>query len=340
MTSMELLDGLALVREEYIFEAHSSDVTQDKIVSISRMSRKRRMMLVALVAVMLMLMGCAVVYMKLQELKIGEYTYRNPYIENGSEVTQDMISLQGLEGSKNYQAAKEWNDFYDNYDLEGLLYNEPEADDYIAPIDYMAYSCYTQDMQDKIDEICEKYELELLGPIYTDIFPVINMYDYDWQRSVNSGKLFNEDIKVTAEIIDGYFFRGGTFMMEGTTTMNYQGSPWKYPVSYQYRCAMKDAFDAVCLTIGNMKEYEQWNCTLSDGSKVLLGIGENRGLILVDKETHFISINVLDVWAEDEEYGWQKMDKKSLEALADTFSFTYEPVIPNEDMLVEPEYFD
>ena len=55
---------------------------------------------------------------------------------------------------------------------------------------------------------------------------------------------------------------------------------------------------------------------------------------------YFVSINILDVWAEDETYGWQKMDKAALEALADTFSFTYEPVKPNENVMIEPEYFD
>lgn len=335
MTSMELLDGLDLVKDEYILAAHADDIVQDKVIPFKRMSLKRRMILVALVAVMLMLMGCAVVWMKLRELQVGEYTYQHPYINNGSEVTSDVISLQGIEGSKNYQAAKEWNDFYDNYDIEAAL-----ADDYIVPIDYMTYSCLTPEMKDKIDEICAKYELELLGPIYTDTFALITMYEYDWKQSMGTGKLFNERRRMSAEIECGYFYRGGTFMMEGTTTMNDKGSPWKYPVSYQYRCVMKNVFDTVCLAVGNLEEYEQWNCTLSDGSKVLLGMGENRALILVDKETHFISINVLDVWAEDEEYGWQKMDKAALEALADTFSFTYEPVKPNEDVMVEPEYFE
>lgn len=130
MTSMELLNRLALVKEEYVLEAHADDIVQDKVVSFKRMSLKRRMILVALVAVMLMLVGCAVVWMKLQELKIGEYTHQNPYIQNGSEVTGYVISGQGFEGSKNYQAVKEWNDFYDNCDIEAAL-----ADEYIAPIE-------------------------------------------------------------------------------------------------------------------------------------------------------------------------------------------------------------
>ena len=335
MTSMELLDGLALVKEEYVLEAHGSDVAQDKVVSIGQISRKRRMVLVALVAVMLMLVGCAVVYMKLQELKVGEYIYQHPYIENGSELTSDVISLQGIEGSKNYLAAKEWNEFYENYNIEAAL-----ADDYIAPIDYMGYSCYTKEMKDKIDEICEKYELELLGPIYTDTFAFITMYEYDWKRTMGTGKLFNEDKRVTAEIDYAYYYRGGTFQFYGITKMNYNKSPWRYPVGYQYRCVTKTTFDEVCLTVGNMDEYEQWNYVLSDGSNVTLALGKERALILVDKETYFVSINILDVWAEDETYGWQKMDKAALEALADTFRFTYEPVKPNENVMIEPEYFD
>ena len=340
MTSMELLDGLALVKEEYILEAHYNDIAQDRMVSISRISRKRRMMLVALVAVMLMLVGCTVVYLKMQELKIGEYTYQNPYVQNGSEVTGDVISGQGFEGSKNYQAAKEWNDFLENYDVEGAIFDESNSEEYIAPIDYMAYSCYSQEMEDKIDEICAKYELKLLGPIYTDTFGFLTMYEYDWQRTMGTGKLFNEEKRVTAVIDYAYYYRGGTFQFYGITEMNYEKSPWKYPVGYQYRCSSKETFDEVSQVVYNLDEYEQWNYTLLDGSNALLALGEERAFIAVDKEAYFISINVLDVWAEDEIKGWQKMDKTDLEALTDTFSFTYELVKPNEYLMVEPEYFE
>lgn len=335
MTSMELLDGLALVKEEYVLEAHANDIISNKVIPMHRISSKRRLILAALVAVMLMVVGCAVVYMRLQELKIGEHTTQNPYIENNSEITNDVISLQGIEGSKNYQAAKEWNDFLEAYDIEGAI-----ATDYIAPIDYMAYSCYSKEMKDKIDEICKKYELQLLGPIYTDTFAFVTMYEYDWQRTMGTGKLFNEEKHVSAEIDYAYYFRDGTFQFYGITKMNYNGSPWKYPVGYQYRCSVKSTFDEVALTIGNMEEYEQWNVTLSDGSKATLALGEERALIMVDKESYFVSINVLDTWAEDETKGWQKMGKKGLEALADTFSFAYEPVKPNEYVMVEPEYFE
>lgn len=34
------------------------------------------------------------------------------------------------------------------------------------PIDYMSYTCCTQEMREEIDAICEKYVLEILGPVY------------------------------------------------------------------------------------------------------------------------------------------------------------------------------
>lgn len=103
--------------------------------------------------------------------------------------------------------------------------------------------------------------------------------------------------------------------------MKYEGSPWIYPVSYQYRRVMKTAFDGVYLAVGDIDSYEEWSYTLKDGTEALLALGEDKALIVVDKEAYFVTVNILETRAGDILYGEQHLNRAGLEALAETFTF-------------------
>ncbi len=356
MTSMELLETLVAVKDKYVLEAHSGEIPNDNIIQLDhyiknnhslshrqRISLKRSFLIAAIAVMMLLLVGCAVILYKLQELKIGEYTYNpsytNPYVESSGTsqpITEDLISLQGFTSSINYQAAKEWNDFLQSYDKDGTLLKNAETDDYQESMEYMAYTCYTREMQDKLEEICDKYGLEILGPTYTNMYVIMEMYGIDYQKSGGSGELFSESANVPVEIYDGYFYRDGTFQFGATVTMNYEGSPWIYPTNYQYRCVMKSALDTVCLSVGNIEEFEEWNDTLQDGTQVLLALSPEKALIIVDKPEYFVTVNILETRVGDVLYGEQQMTREGLKALAETFSFDYEPVKPDPAYLIAP----
>ena len=200
-------------------------------------------------------------------------------------------------------------------------------------MEYMAYICYTQEMQDKIDEICDKYGLEILGPMYME------EYTIDIVKAVGIENLFADTANVPTSLYDGYYYRDGSFQLGGETTLNYDGSPWIYPTRYQYRCVMKTAFDGVYLPIGDMESFEEWNYTLQDGTEVLLALSTEKALIIVDKSEYFVTINILDVRVGDVLYGEQQMDRAGLEAFAESFTFDYVPNRPDPDTLVEPEWF-
>lgn len=359
MTSMELLETMTAVKDKYILEAHSDEIPHSKVITYGKIksrhksatgrrpvSLKRSLLIAAIVAMMLLLVGCTVALMKLQELKMGEYTYVEPeYMENTSDVqygetafeqptvTSDVISMQGFLDSPNYQAAKEWNTFLDNYDRDGTLLEKSSYDEYQETMEYMAYFCYTQEMQDKIDEICEKYNLELLGPVY------LENYAIDVVKAVGIDNLFAEDANVHIQLSDGYYYGDGTFQLGGTTTLNYEGSPWIYPISYQYRCVMKTAFDGVGLTVGDIDSYDQWKHKLQDGTEVLLALGPQKALIIVDKEEYFVTVNILGAAVGDVMYGEQCLPKAGLEAFAETFTFDYIPCRPSRDILEAPDWY-
>lgn len=79
------------------------------------------------------------------------------------EVEVDMISLQGTSESPEYKACRDWLDFTDSYDSDGAILSQVGNDLVgFGEIYEEIYGCYTQEMVDKLDEICEKYHLEKL----------------------------------------------------------------------------------------------------------------------------------------------------------------------------------
>lgn len=74
----------------------------------------------------------------------------------------DIITPYGRSGDAIQQALKEWYEFQESYDPDGaLLTDEPDIPDIPNQYEY-TYSCYTQEMVDKVDEIAAKYNLKLL----------------------------------------------------------------------------------------------------------------------------------------------------------------------------------
>lgn len=74
---------------------------------------------------------------------------------------KEIISVQGVAESPNQQAAKEWYEFTKAYDI---VQKYPDGiPDFTAPDAYDSYWVPTQELVDKVDEICKKYDLKLAG---------------------------------------------------------------------------------------------------------------------------------------------------------------------------------
>lgn len=156
MKSMDLLEVIGSIRDNYIWEGHRQEAIPRKAVPI-----RRALLIAAVVALMLLLVGCAVVYvLGLRELQLGQYVFTKPrYIDaqgnkvNETEVTRDVISLQGIVGSPAFQASQEWFEFEQSYDPDYSLLNEADKHPIEVSLEYDAYFVYTQEMMDKVDEI-------------------------------------------------------------------------------------------------------------------------------------------------------------------------------------------
>lgn len=332
MTSYELMEAMGTIRDKYVLEARDGEARAKK----HRPSR-RVLLVAAIISLMLLLLGCAAVLWGLGELKL----IRGPVDKRKESEYKDLLSLQGYCGTPNYQAAKEWQEFLQSYDQDGkLLAEAAEGNCAFDPagisMDYAAYECYTMEMKEKIDEICEKYSLEILGPLYwaDDNAPETIQATL---LTLGIDNLFFENAEADTELYSLYYFREGSFDLDIDIRLTAPGNPWPYLTCAGYRSVMKSTFDTVTITVDNIENYDQWMYTVQDGTEVLLARGDAGGLIFADRGNHFVTINI-PLFLGSQPDG-VTMSRRALEAIADVFTFDYTPHRPDPDTLVLPDVY-
>lgn len=319
MRSIDLLDALGEIQDEYILAAQRC---REETRTRPRLSRAKMILIAA--AVSLLLTGCAYVVYRLQHMKIGEYSPDPAFFANlGQEQLpppSDMISLQGYAGSPEYQAAKQWHDFCESYDTDGSLLAAANADHRSRPEAYYSYNAYTPAMEQKLEEICETYHLQLLGrnriepEVENALYPNVGI------RGVHGA---DADLEILA-YGKAYYFPEGSFHIQSTVKLRNAG--WDYPISYELRCVKKGSLDGVFLTVGSIEEYDQWDYTTSSGAKVLLAFGPDEALMVADKGEFFLTVHTKDVRVGDVLLGEQAMGRETWEDFADTFDLSFRPV--------------
>lgn len=272
MKQKRLLYAMGWVKDEYIEEMLDPAMEREH-----RRAPKKKLWLIAAVIAALLLTGCTIVVaMRLQHMTTDEPPFTNLYDEERS-----IISLQGFQGSKNYEAFREWKEFLNAYDPDkSILYAN---NNFEVPDAYYSYGCYSQEMVDKAAEICEKYGLEPLGkPSFyrqpEHLFEVLGIKSTFSDPSITEGRVFS-----------GYCYGDGTFQLEGDMELTGQ---WNQIVSFNIRSVQKTSFDGVNGSIGALDTYDQWEYTMKDGTPVLLVLRENEGRIIVNKEDCFVVVGV------------------------------------------------
>ena len=107
MNGKDLLISLGNINPRYYEEAENDMLSSGQ----PRRTLRRPLLVAALIAVMLLLVGCAVVYaLRLQDMSIGQETYtqtfdeQGKYLEEPVERTRDILPLFGHNGD-NIQKA-------------------------------------------------------------------------------------------------------------------------------------------------------------------------------------------------------------------------------------------
>ncbi|MDE7415800.1 MAG: hypothetical protein K2N44_05695 [Lachnospiraceae bacterium] len=242
-----------------------------------------------------------------QEAETG---YNNPP-QQTTEV--DIIALGGVWNSPEYKACAEWEEFLQNYDQDGSIIASIGIKPTGLEESYDAYLCYTQEMADKIEEICEKYHLSKLTgfQIADDIDTLC--------RLTGVGNVLG-DVSEHAQLSFewGYLYSDGTFHMEGTATIS---DTSQCTTDFQFVRSMKGSFSSLTLNVTDISQYRQWNYTTQSGVKVLLANSSTKALIIVEREKSFIVVNVLgDILSDTFD-----ISDEALEMMADAFDFSVIP---------------
>lgn len=296
MTAIQLLKGLTGIDSELLVSVEQQIGRETDRKTPRRI--RRPFLLAAAVALLLMLAGCGIAYaLHLQDLKIGEQTIpQTQYDDSGNrigetEVEMDVFSMQGIQGTPNYLANQEWLAFTNSYPYTGGEYWESEPE-------YWAYSVLNQEMVDKLDEICAKYGLKIIGKPWhehIDCNAFLTLLGID--------SLLKPDADAALSIPAGRFFPGGSFTVYGTLKLADTEN------LFTYHCVKKDVFYDVFGYVDAASVSER-NYTTTDGVDLLLLESEQSGMILADREDCFFSLSI-DLTGD-----------AALEQVAECFDFT------------------
>ena len=317
MNSNDLFDIIGETPEGYVLDAVNANA---KVIPMGKRSTKRMWLVAATIALILCLVGCAVAYV----LSLDNMILGTEFVDNGAGVTEPRtrLSLQGFVGSNSYQAAKEWFDFLQTYDQNGAVRFADEAYSEEFPEDYQFYHLYSVEMKEKLDEICNKYDLELLGPMLVDVTAD------DMFRELGINGILREEAKAEMEWSlggPGYFFADGSFEVACYVTLTGENNPWPFNNPISFRCHNKKSFDTVTIGMRDDWQYEEWNYTTSDGVETLLVKGPEAAFIVADIGEYFITVTGIETKAGNILDGEHTMSRQGLEAYADIFDFSIRP---------------
>ena len=325
MTSMELFDLLGNTRDSYVREVQQIR-SGECPAKPKRMPPKRMLLIAAVVALTLLLVGCAVVYvLRMQNLTVGEY---DPYIpvaydEYGEIIPVETqrnpmyLSIQGV----HMEALAEWLEFTENYDRDGTIMLEADksGSEWDLPDSYhLTYGCYSQEMIDKLDEISAKYDLKLLSAYIT-----CQRYEMDVMfQALGFDGVMLDSPKIEVEYADGDFYLQGSFWLELFLSMD--GEHWKCDeeiVSVRY--SNKNYFDPNTSLVWDIDNYTQWDYTRTDGKQVLLALSKGAARIYADLGDAMMTVS-LDghTWVDGQEI---TMTKDALEEIAELVDLSIRP---------------
>ena len=319
---------------ETFSQLHSS-VNEEELLMKTKGSKKHKFLTLPLVAILVLVLGAGAAFgtaylHSLQDTVMDEDTVIQDPL-TGDVKNADVISLQGVKGSPEYEAAKEWYEFTEGYDTDEKILDQVGNDPTPWDEKYGAYLVYSQEMADKLDEICEKYDLKLHKeiPKLADVWEIEELF----------GNVTSDDDAT------GYYYEDGTFHLESI----YYELDGFYPMEYQFRRTKKGILDEVFLSIPNTDKYDQWEYETAGGETVLLVKMPTKGLIIYENEDSFVVANVNPSIEIDDEglsreeifelaakEAEEKMTKEALEAMADDFDYTFGSSTASDDNDTKP----
>lgn len=323
MNGQEIFLGLSYISRKYIEEAETETVSG----GAGKAHRIRRpFLLAAVIALLLLLVGCAAVYvLKMEHVKISSGTDQRDYslvdgvyVKDPHTVSTTTLSMAGLKGSNAYKACA---DFY-AYETELRASASASGD----------WAGYDDAINAKAQELAEQYGLKPEGQPLT-FRTTRNMCDaLGVERFVRN----SQDVSID---VDQGFCRdsGNFFVLLRFAFPEDQGYEVTYTSGALY-WNRQDTFSREYFTLEDRGDWVERNYTTSAGNTVLIltSPSQERGYIICDRGDALMTV-WLDVNPEllSEDAGvvsaeYLHMTDKQLDIVADALDFAIQPNVPTQ----------
>ena len=323
MNGQEIFLGLSYISRKYIEEAETETVSG----GAGKAHRIRRpFLLAAVIALALLLVGCAAVYvLKMEHVKISSGTDQRDYslvdgvyVKDPHTVDTTTLSMAGLKGSNAYKACA---DFY-AYETELRASASASGD----------WTGYDDAINAKAQELAEQYGLKPEGQPLT-FRTTRNLCDaLGVERFVRN----SQDVSID---VDQGFCRdsGNFFVLLRFAFPEDQGYEVTYTSGALY-WNRQDTFSREYFTLEDRGDWVKRNYTTSAGNTVLIltSPSQERGYIICDRGDALMTV-WLDVNPEllSEDAGvvsaeYLHMTDKQLDIVADALDFAIQPNVPTQ----------
>ncbi len=323
MNGQEIFLGLSYISRKYIEEAETETVSG----GAGKAHRIRRpFLLAAVIALALLLVGCAAVYvLKMEHVKISSGTDQRDYslvdgvyVKDPHTVDTTTLSMAGLKGSNAYKACA---DFY-AYETELRASASASGD----------WAGYDDAINAKAQELAEQYGLKPEGQPLT-FRTTRNLCDaLGVERFVRN----SQDVSID---VDQGFCRdsGNFFVLLRFAFPEDQGYEVTYTSGALY-WNRQDTFSREYFTLEDRGDWVERNYTTSAGNTVLIltSPSQERGYIICDRGDALMTV-WLDVNPEllSEDAGvvsaeYLHMTDAQLNMVADALDFAIQPNIPTQ----------
>ena len=323
MNGQEIFLGLSYISRKYIEEAETETVSG----STGKAHRIRRpFLLAAVIALLLLLVGCAAVYvLKMEHVKISSGTDQRDYslvdgvyVKDPHTVDTTTLSMAGLKGSNAYKACA---DFY-AYETELRASASASGD----------WTGYDDAINAKAQELAEQYGLKPEGQPLT-FRTTRNLCD---ALGVEWFVRNSQDVSID---VDQGFCRdsGNFFVLLRFAFPEDQGYEVTYTSGALY-WNRQDTFSREYFTLEDRGDWVERNYTTSAGNTVLIltSPSQERGYIICDRGDALMTV-WLDVNPEllSEDAGvvsaeYLHMTDAQLDMVADALDFAIQPNIPTQ----------
>ena len=336
MKGKDLLLGLKYIGDDLINEAETAMPSFQTERKKPRRNFRRPLLIAALIAMMLMLVGCGVaVLMKMQDVKIAESTETLEYswkegklVNDPHTVNTNVLSLSGLKGSKTYQACADFYTFREAYSAE---IDQKERDGTL-PEGFWDSGEYTNTIEAKAQELAQQYGLTPEGE-KLDFRTTRNLCDaLGVERFVRDGQPVSTDVK------------GGVCRENGNFYLDIQ---FRFPEGQGYALEhtsgrllwnWQDCFSRDYVTIEESGDWVEKNYTTASGQEVLIlhSPSHGNGYILCNRGNAMMSVSLaVNHEMLTDEGGvaavqTQSLTEKQIEMIADSLDFAVNPRIPTK----------